>query len=57
MPYGMPKGLDTAEMNAKMERCVEKVMDSGKGKISAIKICKASLIKAHALESMKDEGD
>lgn len=56
MPYGMPKGMDTPETNAKMERCVSDVMKSGHDKTSAIKICKAAMIKAHMLRGMKKPG-
>ncbi len=52
MPYGMPKGMDTQENNAKMERCVAEVMKDGHSKQSAIKICKASMIKANALRNL-----
>lgn len=56
MPYGLPKGINSPEMNARMERCVDKLKKKH-GKISAIKICKASLIKAHALENMSKGGN
>lgn len=50
MPYGMSKktGGDTPAVDAKMERCVASLMDKGHSKVSAIKICKASLQKAAA---------
>lgn len=54
MPYGMPKDIDSDETNSKMERCVAQVMKSGKNKTSAIKICKASMIKAHHLREMSE---
>jgi len=41
MPYG---GTTKAE-NAKIERCVEEVMKTGKNKESAIKICKTTIMK------------
>lgn len=53
MPYGLPKGINTAANNAKMERCVEQVMKSGKSKESAIRICKASLMKSSRLRGEK----
>ena len=45
MPYGIAKKLggDTPEVDARMERCVEKVMGEGHGKIAAIAICKFSI--------------
>lgn len=45
MPYGIPKskGGDSAENVARMERCVQRVMESGKSEESAIRICKDSL--------------
>lgn len=45
MSYGVPlsHGGDTKANDAKMERCVQDVMAKGASKISAIKICKASL--------------
>jgi uncharacterized protein YoaH (UPF0181 family) len=48
MPYGMPKsqGGDTPAVDAKMERCVQQVMAQGKSKESAIRICKAAMIRA-----------
>lgn len=57
MPYGIPKEHDTPENNDKMERCVERVMEKGKPKESAIRICKVSLFgevqNMDALEIMK----
>lgn len=49
MPYGLPKKINTSTNNAKMERCVEKVMKTGKSKESAIRICKAAIIRSHKL--------
>jgi hypothetical protein len=45
MPYGISKkiGGDTPANDARMERCVQDVMRSGKSKLSAILICKASI--------------
>ena len=45
MPYGLSKkiGGDTAANDAKMERCIQKVTATGKNKLQAILICKASL--------------
>lgn len=50
MPYGFPKryGGDSPENDAKMADCVNRVVASGRDKQSAIRICKASLIKAAA---------
>ncbi len=42
MPYNM-KGGDTPEKDAKMERCVSDLQSQGHDKVSAIKICKASI--------------
>ncbi len=47
MPYGM-KGGDTPASDALMERCVQKLVAAGHDKVSAIKICKASIDKAIA---------
>jgi ribosomal protein S7 len=49
MPYGFPKALggDNAQNDAKMERCVQHVMETqGKSKASAIRICKVALERA-----------
>lgn len=45
MPYGLPKaqGGDTPAKDAKMERCIAKVMAEGHSKLQAILICKASI--------------
>jgi len=45
MPYGFPKaqGGDSKENDALMEKCVSKVMGTGKSKESAIRICKVSI--------------
>jgi ribosomal protein S7 len=45
MPYGFPKaqGGDSKSNDALMERCVTKVMATGKSKESAIRICKVSI--------------
>ena len=53
MPYGMPKemGGDNKMMDAKMEKCVMKVMAQGKAKSNAIAICKSSMMKGN--ERMK----
>jgi hypothetical protein len=47
MPYGISKKLggDTPEVDARMERCVQKVMAEGHSKVSAVLICKASIQK------------
>lgn len=45
MPYGLPKNIKSPENEAWMERCVTRVMKTGKDKGSAIAICKSSLIK------------
>lgn len=49
MPYGLSKkiGGDNATNDAKMERCVTKVMAEGHTKLSAILICKASIQKGN----------
>lgn len=55
MPFGVDKDLggDTKKNDAWMEKCVQKVMATGKDKGSAIAICKASMKKAH--EKMKGD--
>lgn len=48
MPYGVAKeaGGDSAANDAKMEDCVKSIMAKRKmDKVSAIKICKATLFK------------
>lgn len=44
MPYGIKD--ETTEQTKWMEKCVTKVMKSGKDKSSAIAICKTQLKKA-----------
>lgn len=48
MPYGYPKRLggDSPANDSRMEVCVQQVMKRGADKVSAIRICKASLEKA-----------
>jgi hypothetical protein len=46
MPYGLPKDLPQPESDQKVERCVTKLVARGEDKTSAIRICKASLIKS-----------
>lgn len=53
MPYGIPYA--TPEINAKMERCVEKLMRDGYDEDAAIKICKANIMKAEELGKYKKE--
>ena len=45
MPYGIPSeaGGDNKANVSKMERCVQKLMASGKSKEKAIAICRSSL--------------
>lgn len=45
MPYGVAKdaGGDSPENDAKMERCVQHLMDKGYSKTSAIRMCKVSV--------------
>lgn len=45
MPYGVSKdvGGDSQSNDSLMERCVTQVMAQGKDKVTAIKICKASI--------------
>lgn len=45
-PFGLPEGMDTPEMNKKMEDCVSRVMKTGKSKGSAIPICKNSILNS-----------
>ena len=54
-PYGLSKdvGGDTPELTRKMESCVAKVTKQGHSKVSAIKICKHMLQKAHGLKTKK----
>ena len=49
MPYGLPKeiGGDSPENEEKMKHCIKRVMAQGKSKVSAIRICKVSLMVAH----------
>ena len=61
MPYGVSKkhGGDTPENDAKMERCVEHVMDAGKikDKAVAIAICKHSMFKDDEEDEDEDESE
>jgi len=45
MPYGIAKRLggDTKAVDARMERCVSKVMARGMPKENAIRICKSTI--------------
>lgn len=42
----MPYGGTTPAQDARIERCVERLTKDGKDKTSAIRICKASILKA-----------
>lgn len=42
MPYG---GTSPAQ-DARIERCVTRLVASGKDKVTAIRICKAAILKA-----------
>jgi len=55
MPYGVDKKLggDSHENDSWMEKCVDKVMATGKSKESAIKICKFTMKKSKMLEGME----
>lgn len=57
MPYGIDKELggDNKSNVEWMEKCVNSVMDSGKGKSSAIAICKAQLRKKKSDSSFEIE--
>lgn len=52
MPYGIPKdaGGDSPDNVEKMHRCVESVMQTGKSKESAIRICKSSMFGMNSPE-------
>ena len=45
MPYSISKeqGGDSAENDARMERCVKRLQAKGYSKVSSIKLCKASM--------------
>lgn len=45
MPYGIAKehGGDSPKNVAKMERCVDALLDKGHSKESAIRMCKSSI--------------
>jgi len=45
MPYGMPKWMPQPETDARMERCVTKLVAAGKDKTTAIRECKAGIIR------------
>jgi len=53
MPYGVDKdiGGDSKENTQWMEKCVKKVMNTGKDKSSAIAICKSTLKKSKGNKS------
>lgn len=42
----MPYGGTTPEQDARIERCVTKKVREGVDKVRAIRICKASILKA-----------
>jgi hypothetical protein len=45
----VPYGGTTTSQDARIERCVQKVMtEQGKDKVSAIRICKAAILRADA---------
>lgn len=44
----MPYGGTTPEQDKKIERCVAHLTAGGRDKVSAIKICKASILKKDA---------
>jgi len=44
MPYGLPKQINTPANNAKIERCVDELVQKGRDKTLAIRICKASIM-------------
>lgn len=46
----MPYGGTTPAQDARIERCVRDVMATGKDKVSAIRICKASILQADKLK-------
>lgn len=46
-PYGMPRNLDTPEINKKLEDCVSKVMKTGKDKSNSVAICKNAIMKKY----------
>jgi len=46
----MPYGGTTKKQDKKIEECVSKLMATGKSKVAAIKICKASIIKEEKME-------
>jgi len=56
MPYGIAKkaGGDSAENDAKMERCIKDVQGQGHNKIRAILICKSSI--QHSQQRDKKRG-
>ncbi len=41
----MPYGGTTPEQDARIERCVSELMAEGHNKVSAIRICKSSVLK------------
>jgi len=45
MPYGMPTWMPQPETDARMERCVSNLKSQGKDETSAIRICKASIMR------------
>lgn len=44
----MPYGGTTPEQDAKIERCIVSLMKQGRDKVTAIKICKNSVLKGDA---------
>lgn len=50
----MPYGGTTPEQDKKIEHCVARLMGEGHDKVSAIKICKASVMKKSKRRKKKD---
>ena len=48
MPYGIKKtaGGDNPTNDARMERCVNDLLNKGHDKVSAIRICKVALFRS-----------
>ena len=46
MPYGGP----TPEQDKKIEKCVARLVAGGREKVSAIRICKASILRGEDVD-------
>jgi len=58
MPYGLPKSIPAStryRLDKKIERCVKELMKRGYSKVSAIRICKSSVLKGYRKRKKRKE--